>query len=381
MTLRTLVIITTLALCTACGVFSPIPARAIDYSENSAPQEELLEAKVLEILEEKEIETAEGKRLYQKLELEVLKGPLKGTRVTIENGVLPLANQQQYKIGNKVIITHGQDYEGNDYYYITDYLRRAPLAWLFVIFVVLVAFIAKWQGVTSLLGMGISFLVIFKFILPKILAGADPVLIAILGSLLIVPLTFYLSHGLNRKTTVAMTGTVITLVATGILAKISVGMTKLTGFASEEAGFLQVYQQGNVDIKGLLLAGIIIGTLGILDDITVSQSAIVSQLKETNPRLRRGELFKRAMNIGQDHISSMVNTLVLVYTGASLPLLLLFLNSEYSFSEIINHELVADEIVRTLVGSIGLILAVPITTFIASLTNEKKPNLLDKRAG
>jgi len=189
--------------------------------------------------------------------------------------------------------------------------------------------------------------------------------------LFIIPITFYLSHGFNKKTTVAVGGTVIALIITGILAGIFVEAAKLTGFASEEAGFLQVAKQGLVNIKGLLLAGIIIGVLGVLDDVTVSQSAIVFQLKQANAKIKAGELYKRAMDVGKDHISSMVNTLVLVYTGAALPLLLLFIDNPHPFSEVVNYEIIADEIVRTLVGSIGLVLAVPITTLIASLTAEK----------
>jgi len=215
--------------------------------------------------------------------------------------------------------------------------------------------------------MAISFLIIFSFILPQIVSGANPVEIAILGSLVIIPVSFFLSHGFNRKTFVAIVGTLIALVITGILSNIFVDTAHLTGFASEEAGFLQVIKQGTINMKGLLLAGIIIGVLGVLDDITISQSSIVFQLKETNSRLTMDELYKRAMDVGQDHISSMVNTLILVYTGAALPLLLLFINNPHPFSEIINYEIIADEIVRTLVGSIGLVLSVPITTFVATM--------------
>lgn len=164
----------------------------------------------------------------------------------------------------------------------------------------------------------------------------------------------------------------ISLIITGILAAVFIEAAKLTGFASEEAGFLQVVGEGTINIKGLLLAGIIIGVLGVLDDITISQSAIVFQLKEANRNFNSKDLYKRAMNIGKDHISSMVNTLVLVYTGASLPLLLLFVNNPYPFSQVINYEIIADEIVRTLVGSIGLVLAVPITTLIASTLAVRK---------
>ena len=257
-------------------------------------------------------------------------------------------------------------------FYISDFVRLDSLIWLFIIFIILTIYIAKCMGLMSLIGMAISFLIIFFYILPNISAGLDPIQIAITGSLFIIPITFYFSHGLNKKTTVAIVGTIIALIITGILASIFVNFAKLTGFASEEASFLEVAKPGAINMKGLLLAGIIIGVLGVLDDITISQSAIVFQLKEINNKLKFSELYSRAMNIGQDHISSMVNTLILVYTGAALPLLILFINNPRPFSEVINYEMIADEIVRTLVGSIGLILSVPITTFIASMIASKK---------
>jgi uncharacterized membrane protein len=344
--------------------FIAIPISSIHAQE----QEETLEATIVDILEEKEIkfEFSEEKQLYQKLELLVTKGSIKDNKIIVENGNLPITNLQKYQVSDKVIVIYSQDFEGNDFFYIADYIRRDSLFWLFVIFVILVAIVAKWRGITSLLGMAASFFVIFKFILPQILAGSDPIQVAIIGSLFIIPFTFYLSHGFNRKTTIAIAGTVISLIITGILANIFVNAAKLTGFASEEAGFLQVSGQGAINIKGLLLAGIIIGVLGILDDITIAQSAIVIQLKKANPKLKFKELYQRAMDVGQDHIASMVNTLILIYTGAALPLLLLFINNPHPFLEIINYEIIADEIIRTLVGSIGLVLAVPITTLIAS---------------
>ena len=339
----------------------------------SEHKEETLEGRVTQILEEKQIKPmgSEEFQLYQKLEILVTKGSLKDKKVTIESGNLPMSNLQKYKVDDELIISYSKDFEGNDMFYITDYVRRSALFWLFLIFVVMAVAIGRWQGATSLLGMGISFLVIFKFILPKIYAGSDPVQIAILGSLVIIPATFLLSHGVNKKTVIAVVGTLIALIVTGILANAFVEASKLTGFASEEAGFLQAYKPGLINIRGLLLAGIIVGVLGVLDDITISQSAIVQQLKEANPKLKAGELYKKAMAVGKDHIASMVNTLVLVYTGAALPLLLIFIDNPHPFSEIINYEIIADEVVRTLVGSIGLILAVPITTFIASLAAEK----------
>ncbi|MDD4938409.1 MAG: YibE/F family protein [Candidatus Shapirobacteria bacterium] len=332
-------------------------------------KEESLETIVQNILEEKQIKPdgAQNYQLYQKLELLVTKGSIRGQKIIVENGNLPVINNIRYKEKDKLIVISSQDLDGNNLFYISDYIRRDVLFYLFLIFIVLVAVIAKWRGALSLLGMLISFLVIFYFILPKILSGSDPVLTAILGSLIIIPVSFLLSHGFNKKTIVAIIGTFISLIITGVLAIIFVQASKLTGFSSEEAGFLQSIIPGVINIKGLLLAGIIIGALGVLDDITISQSAIVYQLKEANHELKFTDLYKRAMSVGRDHISSMVNTLILVYTGAALPLLLLFINNPHPFSEVINYEIVAEEIVRTLVGSIGLISAVPITTLIAVL--------------
>ncbi len=349
-----------------------VPVFAQTEMVREIPKEETLEGKVSQIVDEAQVmpSSATSLQLYQKLEILVTKGSLKDKKIIIENGKMPMSNVQKYTVGEELVISYTKDFEGNDIFYISDYVRRGSLLKLFIIFVVCTVVIAKWRGFLSLVGMGISFLVIFSFILPKISAGANPVEIAIMGSLIIIPVSFFLSHGFNKKTLVAIAGTLIALLITGVLANIFVESAQLTGFASEEASFLQNIKQGSINIKGLLLAGIIIGVLGVLDDITISQSAIVFQLKKANEKLGFVELYKRAMSVGQDHISSMVNTLVLVYAGAALPLLLLFVDNPHPFSEIINYEIVADEVVRTLVGSIGLVLAVPITTLIAVIVVE-----------
>jgi len=361
---------TTLGLCLALE--QPLAAAQENLEGANPLPTENLEARVTAILEERvtPLPDSQAGQLYQKLTLLVTKGSLKGEAITVENGLFPVANWQKYQVDDQVIVTYSQGPEGEKVFYISDYLRRRPLFWLLLIFVILTVLVAKGRGVSSLVGMAASFLVIFKFILPQISHGANPILIAIIGSLFIIPFTFYLSHGVNRKTTVAIVGTVIALVVTGLLAGVFVGAARLTGFASEEAGFLQATALGTINIKGLLLAGIIIGVLGVLDDITVSQAAVVAQLRAANPRLPASHLYHQAMNVGRDHISSMVNTLILVYTGASLPLLLLFVDNPHSFTEVINYEVVAEEVVRTLVGSIGLILAVPVTTLIAAFSTE-----------
>jgi len=339
----------------------------------SQSQDEILEAKVTKILEEKQIVVMDNKeQLYQKLEMMITRGSLTGRTIAVENGDLPTTYLQRYKVGDQLVLTYSRNFQGNDVYYITDYVRRDGLLLLFLIFVGVVILIGRWYGLTSLIGMAVSFLVIFKFILPQISSGRDPITVAISGSLFMVPVTFYLSHGINKKTTIAIIGTILSLVVTGILASLFVEITRLTGFVSEEANYLQVFQPGVINIKGLLLAGIIIGGLGVFDDITVSQSAIVAELKNASRHSTFVDLYSRAMKVGHDHIASMVNTLVLVYTGAALPLLLLFINNPRPFSEVINYEIIAEEIVRTSVASIGLVLAVPITTLLAAFIFARK---------
>lgn len=334
-----------------------------------APGEEILEARITAVLEEKKIVPLGGidEQLYQKLELLITKGSLQGQSFAVESGTLPLSNLPTYRAGDRVVVTLSTDEDGKQFFLITDFIRRDGLLWLLIVFVAVAVLVGRWQGVFSLVGMGLTLGVIFWFILPQISSGHDPVATAITASLLIVPITFFLSHGLNKKTAVAVAGTLITLILTGILAQLFVGLTKLTGFASEEANFLQALRPGEINIRGLLLAGIIIGGLGIFDDITVSQAAVVAELKAAANNLSLAELFTRAMKIGRDHIASLINTLFLVYAGAALPLLLLFVDSPQPLAQVINYEFMADEIVRTLVASIGLILAVPITTFLAAL--------------
>lgn len=341
-------------------------------SPPSTPKEEKFEVTVTNIKEEKEIEINGGKQLYQKLELKVTSGSRKGSKITAENGNIPTTNVSKYKVGDKLVISALVSMDGKEIFYITDYVRRTPLYLLFAAFATLAVLIGRKRGIASLFGLFFSFFIIFTFVLPQILLGKDPIVIAIIASILIIPVIFYLSHGLNKKTTIAIAGTIISLIITGILANVFVEAAKLTGFASEEAGFIEAAKPGLVNIRGLLLAGIIIGALGILDDITISQAALVRELKRTAPKLSLKELFSKGMDVGRDHIASVVNTLVLVYTGAALPLLLLFIDNPIPFSEVINYEILAEEIVRTLIASIGLILAVPIVTLISAYVFSKE---------
>lgn len=335
-------------------------------ADEEAEDPKTYEAIITKVKEEKEIKVDGEKQDYQKLECKITDGSKKGDTVTVENGGSGSVSVRLYKKGDRVMLTSIKDQDGENVYYVTDYIRRDGLLILFVIFVGLSLLIAKKNGLFSLIAMALSFLVIMVFILPQIVAGRDPVIIVIIASIFLIPVTFYLSHGFNKETTVAIAGTIIALIMTGILSHLSVGLAHLTGFSSEEAMFLQGLNDNSYDLKGIFLAGMIISVLGVLDDITVAQTSVVYRLFETDSEMGFKQLYSRSIAVGKNHIASMINTLVLVYAGASLPLLMLFINNSRQFKDLINYEIVASEIVRMLVGSIGLILAVPITTFIAS---------------
>lgn len=350
-----------ISIITLLVLIFPTPIAAHDVS---SPTDENLEA-VITNINPSENTTGDPNMQTAVIDMTITSGSIVGQSIQVDSQTSSLVHSLRFKPGDRVMVLYTKDPAGNPVYYITDHIRTNAIWLLFTLFVAIAIGIGRFKGLTSLLGMAFSFLVIFQYVLPQIASGADPTSTAIFGAALMIPVTFYLSHGLNRKTTTAILGTLIALIITGILANFFIDFGKLSGYASEEAGFLQVMTQGLISIRGLLLAGIIIGAVGILDDITVSQSAIVFELKATDKNLDFWQLYHKTMNIGRDHISSVVNTLVLVYTGAALPLLLLFINNPQPFHQVINQEIIAEEIIRTLVGSIGLILAVPITTLIA----------------
>lgn len=350
-----------------------IPQDLYAQDLNVGNETEYLKGKITEIVEQKQIsfEGYDEPQLYQKIEILVTEGSLKDERIIVENGASPLAQVIEYSVGDRVMISYNQDLEGNDVFYIAEFIRTNGMIWLFAIFIILSVAIGAKKGLNSLISMALSFLILFTFVLPQIQNGRDPMWIAIAASVIIVPITFYMSHGIDRKTTVAVISTFIALIITGVLSVIFVKKAHLTGTSSEEAMFLQTLSGEPYNLQGLLLAGIIIGTLGVMDDITVSQTSIAFQLHALKNEISFKELFNRTIVVGKDHIASMINTLVLVYTGASMPLLLLFLDNPRPFDELINLELVATEIVRTFVGSIGLILAVPISTYLACYVAKK----------
>jgi uncharacterized membrane protein len=353
-----------------------ILAQSDGGNNGGANDSQNFEATVTKIDEEKQIEFEGQKQLYQKVELVLNTGPDKNKQITIENGKEAMANVVKYQKGDRVIVTEDQDPQGNNFYAITDFIRRTSLLILVIVFVGLILIVTRWKGFASLLSMSFTFWILFIYVLPQLSAGQNPLVIASIASLIIIPISFYVAHGISKKTTVAIVGSLIALLVTAILAFIFIDMGKLTGLSSEEAGMLSIDRQGGLNMKGLLLAGIVIGALGILNDITISQAAVVNELIKVTEKPKPMTIYKEAMNVGRDHIASMVNTLILAYAGVSLPLLLIFINNDHPFLEIINYEFLAEEIIRTLIGAIGLILAVPITTFIAVYWIKKKKERL-----
>lgn len=370
-TYRHILLLLTICFGLLAQAFLPIPTHAQTHeSPQSIPltsPEERFEAEVLKVIESKTEKLYGTTQTIQTLRMKALTGSKKGSTFTLTNGGAASSSISFFKEHDRLIIASITQPNGQQTYFVVDYVRRSSLAFLGGLFVIVVLGVTGKKGVAALIAMTYSFIIIFQFVLPYISKGAPPILIAIVGGMLIIPVTFYVSHGFNTKTHVAILGTLVSLVITGLLAEWAIESTHLTGFASEDAQFVQLMSNGTIHIKGLLLAGILVGLFGILDDVTVSQASIVQQLKEASPSISGPELYKRAMAVGKDHIGSLINTLILVYAGAALPFMLLLTSSSTgSLATSINYEIIAEEIVRTLAASIGLILAVPITTLIAA---------------
>ncbi len=339
-----------------------IPAVAgFEVTLVTGPRPETTQGQVVEVLARTTIQT--GRTTIEHEEFAVAVG---SQRVTVirdrdlnEAGTLHLAP------GDRVLLTKVQTPSG-DQYLIVDRVRTTALVVLALAFAAMVVLTARLIGASSLLGLVCVLLVLLRYVVPGIMSGYDPVTIATTGGLVIMIVTLYLAHGANRKTSVALLGTTVSLVFTAALAVIAVEATQLTGLTSEDTAVLQVLTGARIDPAGLLLAGIIIGTLGVLDDVTIAQSSAVFELRRANLLLGPLDLYRRAMNVGRDHISATVSTLVLAYAGASLPLLMLLVVQGDSLLVQLNREFIAAEAVRTLVGSMGLIAAVPLTTLIAA---------------
>ena len=347
----------------------------------------MAQAEVVEIVEEGTIALGSQNQRFQVMMVEILDGDWAGITLEIDYGRRQLlTSDRMLEVGEKVLVDVGRAPDGSLNAYFIDFERATPILWLAITFVGFVLLVSGWQGLRGLVGMAASLAVILLFIIPEVLQGGDPVWVSVAGSFVLLAVSLYLIYGWGWKTHAAVLGMTVSLVLTALLANFFVDLTRLSGFGNEDA--IYVVQQLNItlNLRGLVLAGVIIGALGALDDLVITQASVAFELYDTDPSLGLGQLYRKAMSVGKDHIAAMINTLVLAYAGAALPTLLLFSLTQQSFLTLINLEFVTEEIVRTLVGSIGLILAAPVTTLIASyLATRRKldaaplPSLDDNR--
>ncbi|MFC8877147.1 MULTISPECIES: YibE/F family protein [Streptomyces] len=314
--------------------------------------------------------TAEGSSAVQQAE-----GECKRATVRVDTGddkgrtfdeIVQPDQSRQLREGQKVVVAYEPSAPKDLQYSVTDINRQFPLALLAGIFALAVVVVGRLRGLMALVSLAVSFLLLNFFILPAILQGSNPLVVAVIGSSAIMLIALYLCHGLSARTSVAVLGTLISLLLIGVLGSLFIGWAALTGNTDDNTGLIHGLYP-SIDMSGLLLAGVIIGSLGVLDDVTVTQTSAVWELHEANPAMGWRGLYRAGIRIGRDHIASVVNTLVLAYAGAALPLLLLFSIAQSGVGTVANSELVAEEIVRTLVGSIGLVASVPVTTALAAL--------------
>lgn len=369
-TLIAYVAVTTLLLVT-CVVLPARPflsTKALGIAEAA-----LQEGRVLQLLEHSASDSPGGTIVVDRFALEVGGKRVEARRTTIEGapGVLDLAP------GDDVLVLASEGPEGVTYG-IRDRVRRLPVLQLAFVFGLLVVIVGGWQGALSLVGLGATVLVVTRFIVPAILAGRDPLLFCTAGALVIMTTTLVLGHGPNRRTAIALGSTAIALVFGGAFSAFAVDFAKLTGLTEDSATLQQL--AGTLDVRGLLLGGIILGAVGVLDDVTTTQTATVFELRDANPGLPARELFSRGMNVGREHIAATTNTLLLAYAGSGLPLLVILAAQGLAPGILLSFDSLATEMVRTLAGSTAIVAAVPITTALAAFDAARSAELPNRMA-
>ena len=323
-------------------------------------------AQVTQIIEEGEIDMGGRMQTYQIARVNILDGEYAGIIMEIDYGKRQIrSDDYDLSVGDKVVVSISKTPENVINAYFVDFVRTTPILWLTGIFAVSIILISRWKGVRALLSTVFSLYIIIGYIIPHILVGEDPLTVSIIGSIILLGVTLYLTYGWTLKTHSAVISMILVLLLTGTLSALFVLFTKLNGTGDENVMFLMQLMETPINLRGLLLGGMIIGALGVLDDLVTTQASAVFELHHANPNFKFRDLFNSAMRIGQDHVAATVNTLVLAYAGASLPMLLMFSLARGDYGYLINFSFIAEEIVRTLVGSLGLIAAVPLTTVIA----------------
>ncbi len=340
-----------------------LPARGV-WERRALPvvHEDIREARVIEVTPGERLTTPTGVIVQERVVVEA-----DGERIAIERGFQEGGGDAFVLEPGETVLLGQVAGEQGPVYQIKDRSRRVPVWALTFAFALLVVAVGGWRGALSLLGLASSVLVIARFIVPAVMDGWDPLLVCIAGALVIMTTTLTLGHGVNRKTAIALGATVGCLALTGLLAVWSVEFASLTGIADDDAITLQILVgRGVVDPRGLLLGSMILGAVGVLDDVTTTQASAIAELREANPSLTSVELFRRGMNVGRDHIAATTNTLLLAYAGTALPLILILSAQQQPAGILISFDSLATEVVRTVIGSIGIVAAVPLTTVLAA---------------
>lgn len=335
-----------------------LPLSSVEANEEGAP---LYRAEVLKViaLPTETIAGTEIQTSKEELLVRLLSGPKKGEQLSVDN------DRTEVAVGETVFIREYVDEGGGSRFFLHDIDRRGAILFVVLLFVVVIVGFSGFKGVRSLLSLVGSFMVIFFLLLPLLLKGYPPIPTVSVAAAIILALVMYVTHGVTRITHASFLGTTATIIFAGILSYVVVSMANLTGFSDDNAVFLNAATGGTLDLRGLLLGGIIVGVLGLLDDIAVTQAATVAELRHANAALSNRELYSAAMRVGREHIGALVNTLALAYAGVSLPLLLLFIELDTPAWVLLNQEVFATEILRTAIGGIALVLAVPLTTYLA----------------
>ena len=311
--------------------------------------------------------------------VEVLDGEGKGDfqQVDIEADVFTSGVAE----GDTLVLSRDPAAEGGPSYQFFDYERNVPIVVLAILFAVVVGGVARWRGLASLLGLGFAFFILLTFVLPSLLADHNPTLVSLVGSAAIMFVVLYLAHGFSARTTTALVGTLFGLALVAVLGSVAVSAARLTGLTSEDTVTLHGYDP-TLNFSGLVLAGVVVAGLGILNDVTITQASAIWQLEEASPDMTWRELYRRGMAVGRDHIASTVYTIVFAYAGAFLPALLLLELYSMPFWTAITTTSLAEEVIRTFVGAIALVLAVPVTTaagaFFAKAANSEAGAVTDR---
>ena len=344
------------------------PSVSDNSGSNLEIKEQYFKAKVTAVLDEQTASDYSGvETVLQKLELVGIDKDFQ-EKIIYDGITTASTTKHQYTVGDKVIVMITSSDQGETIQ-ITDSIRTTPLIIYTLIFVILVIIVARVKGLKSLLSLGLSIAIVIGVIIPLIIKGYNPLWITVLFALPILALTIYLTHGINRQSHIALAGTFFGVLAVALISLIFASIGKLTGYADDEVIYITSLLSYNLNPYNLLLAGFIIGALGIVDDVALTQVAVVTEIKKANTKLTNLEVYNQSIKVGVSHIASIINTLFMAYAGASFSLLLLFSYRQPPFQNIFmvfNNEIVATEIVRTIVGSIGIILVIPLTTVLAT---------------